>query len=183
MKIKGRLMDAEDVRNTFRRMAHQIVEQDGAEDLVLIGIRTRGVTVAKRLKACIDAVEGTDLPLGVFDITLYRDDLEDLASEVCFAGSEVDTLDRVLTVVLCDDVIYTGRTVRAALSEVMALGRPARIRFAALGRPRPPRAPLQARLHGQERADLPPGGDRRPLHGGRRGGRRAHLRQRIARLF
>ena len=56
MKIKGRLMGAEDVRNTFRRMAHQIVEQDGAEDLVLIGIRTRGVTVAKRLKACIDAV-------------------------------------------------------------------------------------------------------------------------------
>ena len=90
MKIKGQLMDAEDMRNTFRRMAHQIVEQDGAEDLVLIGIRTRGVTVAKRLKACIDAVEGTDLPLGAFDITLYRDDLEDLASEVCFAGSEVN---------------------------------------------------------------------------------------------
>ena len=135
MKIKGRLMDAEDVRNTFRRMAHQIVEQDGAEDLVLIGIRTRGVTVAKRLKACIDAVEGTDLPLGVFDITLYRDDLEDLASEVCFAGSEVDFSVDGKTVVLCDDVIYpgyTGRTVRAALSEVMALGRPARIRFAAL---------------------------------------------------
>ena len=132
MKIKGQLMDAEDMRNTFRRMAHQIVEQDGAEDLVLIGIRTRGVTVAKRLKACIDAVEGTDLPLGVFDITLYRDDLEDLASEVCFAGSEVNFAVDGKTVVLCDDVIYTGRTVRAALSEVMALGRPARIRFAAL---------------------------------------------------
>ena len=131
MKIKGQLMDAEDMRNTFRRMAHQIVEQDGAEDLVLIGIRTRGVTVAKRLKACIDAVEGTDLPLGVFDITLYRDDLEDLASEVCFAGSEVNFAVDGKTVVLCDDVIYTGRTVRAALSEVMALGRPARIRFAA----------------------------------------------------
>ena len=132
MKIKGQLMDAEDMRNTFRRMAHQIVEQDGAEDLVLIGIRTRGVTVAKRLKACIDAVEGTDLPLVVFDITLYRDDREDLASEVCFAGSEVNFAVDGKTVVLCDDVIYTGRTVRAALSEVMALGRPARIRFAAL---------------------------------------------------
>lgn len=132
MKIKGQLMDAEDMRNTFRRMAHQIVEQDGAEDLVLIGIRTRGVTVAKRLKACIDAVEGTDLPLGVFDITLYRDDLEDLASEVCFAGSEVNFAVDGKTVVLCDDVIYTGRTVRAALSEVMALGRPAKIQLLAL---------------------------------------------------
>ena len=68
----------------------------------------------------------------MFDITLYRDDLEDLASEVCFAGSEVNFAVDGKTVVLCDDVIYTGRTVRAALSEVMALGRPARIRFAAL---------------------------------------------------
>ena len=132
MKIKGQLMDAEDMRNTFRRMAHQIVEQDGAEDLVLIGIRTRGVTVAKRLKACIDAVEGTDLPLGVFDITLYRDDLEDLASEVCFAGSEVNFAVDGKTVVLCDDVIYTGRTVRAAISEVMQLGRPRSIQFLVL---------------------------------------------------
>ena len=107
MIVKGKLMDAEDMRNTFRRMAHQVVEQDGAEDLVIIGIRTRGVTVAKRLKACIDAVEGTDIPLGVFDITLYRDDLEDLDSEVCFSGSEVGFSVDGKTVLLCDDVIYS----------------------------------------------------------------------------
>ena len=103
MKIKGKLMDADGMGNTFRRLAHQVVELGGgAEDLVLIGIRTRGVTVAKRIKACIDAIEGTDVPLGVFDIALD------------------------------DDVLYTGRTVRAAIAEVMQLGRPARIRFLAL---------------------------------------------------
>lgn len=133
MKIKGKLMDADGMGNTFRRLAHQVVELGGgAEDLVLIGIRTRGVTVAKRIKACIDAIEGTDVPLGVFDIALYRDDLGELNTEVVFYGSEIGFGVDGKTVLICDDVLYTGRTVRAAISEVMALGRPAKIQLLAL---------------------------------------------------
>ena len=133
MKIKGKLMDADGMGNTFRRLAHQVVELGGgAEDLVLIGIRTRGVTVAKRIKARIDAIEGTDVPLGVFDIALYRDDLGELNTEVVFYGSEIGFGVDGKTVLICDDVLYTGRTVRAAIAEVMQLGRPARIRFLAL---------------------------------------------------
>ena len=133
MKIKGKLMDADGMGNTFRRLAHQVVELGGgAEDLVLIGIRTRGVTVAKRIKACIDAIEGTDVPFGVFAIALYRDDLGELNTEVVFYGSEIGFGVDGKTVLICDDVLYTGRTVRAAIAEVMQLGRPARIRFLAL---------------------------------------------------
>ena len=133
MKIKGQLMDEAGIRNTFRRLAHQIIERnDGVEDLVLIGIRTRGVTVATRIKACIDAIEGTDVPFGVFDIALYRDDLGELNTEVVFYGSEIGFGVDGKTVLICDDVLYTGRTVRAAIAEVMQLGRPARIRFLAL---------------------------------------------------
>ncbi len=133
MVIKGKLMDADGMGNTFRRLAHQVIEMGGgAEGLVLIGIRTRGVTVAKRIKACIDSIEGTDVPLGVFDIALYRDDLGELNTEVAFYGSEIGFGIDGKTVLICDDVLYTGRTVRAAIAEVMQLGRPARIRFLAL---------------------------------------------------
>ena len=133
MFIKGKLMDAAGMGNTFRRLAHQVIEMgDGAEDLALIGIRTRGVTVAKRIKACIDSIEGTDVPLGVFDIALYRDDLGQPNTEVVFYGSEIGFGVDGKTVLICDDVLYTGRTVRAAIAEVMQLGRPARIRFLAL---------------------------------------------------
>lgn len=90
MKMKGKLMDAEGMANTFRRLAHQIVERNGGvEDLVIIGIRTRGVTVAQRIKTCLDSIEGSDIPLGIFDIALYRDDLQSLGSEVEFFGSEI----------------------------------------------------------------------------------------------
>ena len=133
MKIKGKLMDADGMGNTFRRLAHQVVELGGgAEDLVLIGIRTRGVTVAKRIKACIDAIEGTDVPFGVFDIALYRDDLGELNTEVVFYGSEIGFGVDGKTVLICDDVLYTGRTVRAAHAEAIRLGRPARPRSLAL---------------------------------------------------
>lgn len=133
MKIKGQLLDEAGIRNTFRRLAHQIIERnDGVEDLVLIGIRTRGVTVAKRIKECLDSIEGADVPMGVFDIALYRDDLEKLSEEVEFFGSEIGFGLDGKTVLLCDDVIFTGRTVRAAIAEVMAMGRPRKIQFLAL---------------------------------------------------
>lgn len=133
MKIKGKLMDAEGIKNTFRRLAHQIVEKDeGVKDLVLIGIRTRGVTVAGRIRDCLRSIEGEEVPLGVFDIALYRDDLEDLNSEVEFCGSEISFSVDGKIVLICDDVLYTGRTARAAISEVMALGRPAKVQLLTL---------------------------------------------------
>mgnify|MGYP005804165649 CR=1 FL=1 len=133
MKIKGKLMDAEGMRNTFRRLAHQIVERnDGVENVVLIGIRTRGVTVAEGIKANLDSIEGANVPLGVFDIALYRDDLESLDSEVQFFGSELSFPLDGKTVLVCDDVVYTGRTVRAAISEIMQIGRPAKVQLLTL---------------------------------------------------
>ena len=145
MKIKGKLMDAEGMQNTFRRLAHQIIEKnEGVENLVLIGIRTRGVTVAERIKACLDSIEGENVPLGVFDIALYRDDLEDLGSEVEFFGSEIDFSVDGKTVILCDDVLHTGRSVRAAIETIFRLGRPKAIQLLELidrgGRELPVRA-------------------------------------------
>ena len=87
MKIKGTLMNEEGMANTFRRLAHQIIERNGGvSDLVIIGIRTRGVTVAQRIKENLEAIEGLDIPLGIFDIALYRDDLASLDNEVEFFG-------------------------------------------------------------------------------------------------
>ena len=132
MVIKGKLMDAEGMKNTFRRLAHQVIEKnDGVENLALIGIKTRGVTVAKRIRAALADIEGVTVPMGEFDIALYRDDLGDNA-DIAFLGSGmvfgVDGKD----VLVCDDVMYTGRTVRAAISEIMQLGRPKSIQFLVL---------------------------------------------------
>ena len=133
MKIKGTLMNEEGMANTFRRLAHQIIERNGGvSDLVIIGIRTRGVTVAQRIKENLEAIEGRDIPLRIFDIALYRDDLASLDNEVEFFGSEISFGVDGKTVLVCDDVVYTGRTVRAAISEIMTMGRPTRIQFLAL---------------------------------------------------
>ena len=127
------IIDSETLSRTIRRLSAEAVElEKGTENVVLIGIRTRGATVAERIKACLDSIEGENVPMGVFDIALYRDDLEDLGSEVEFFGSEIDFSVDGKTVLICDDVLYTGRTVRAAISEVMALGRPAKIQLLAL---------------------------------------------------
>ncbi len=132
MTIKGKLMDAEGMKNTFRRLAHQVIEKnDGVEELALIGIKTRGVTVAKRIRAALEEIEGVRVPMGEFDIALYRDDLGE-NSDIAFLGSEIDFGVDGKTVLLCDDVLYTGRTVRAAISEVMQLGRPKCIQFLVL---------------------------------------------------
>ena len=129
MKIKGKLMDAEGMKNTFRRLAHQIIEKnEGVENLVLIGIRTRGVTVAERIKACLDSIEGENVPMGVFDIALYRDDLEDLGSEVEFFGSEIDfSVDQLLALVdrghreLPFKADFTGKSVPSSAKEGIAV--------------------------------------------------------------
>ena len=133
MVIKGKLMDGADMENTFRRLAFEVLESEGgAENLALVGIRTRGVPTARRVAEEIFKIEGKKVPLGEFDITLYRDDLETLPDEARVLDSVIDFDVTDKNVLLCDDVIYTGRTVRAAISALLELGRPRSIKFLAL---------------------------------------------------
>ena len=133
MKLKADLMTSEDMRRALKRMSHQILERNqGAENLVLLGIRRRGVPLAKMLSANIKAIEGAEVPVGELDITLYRDDLTSATGEPVINSSNIpfDITDK--TVVLVDDVIYTGRTVRAALDASSKFGRAACIQLAVL---------------------------------------------------
>lgn len=128
------VVDAKGVERVLARMAHEIVEHNrGVGDLVLVGIRSRGVDIASRLGANIARIEGVELPLGVIDITLYRDDL----SRATEQPPEVKRTDIPFPiddrhVVLVDDVLYTGRTVRAALDALMDFGRPRSVQLAVL---------------------------------------------------
>jgi pyrimidine operon attenuation protein/uracil phosphoribosyltransferase len=134
--VKAQLMDAADVDRTLARLARQIVEHldDDAEPagrLALVGMQTRGVFLARRLRDKIEAFEGVRLPFGVLDATLYRDDFRERLRHPVVRETDIpfDVHDRRL--VLVDDVVYTGRTTRAALDAVMDLGRPASVRFLA----------------------------------------------------
>jgi pyrimidine operon attenuation protein/uracil phosphoribosyltransferase len=127
------LLDRDDVRRALTRIAHEIIERDqGADDLVLVGIANRGDHLARRLAGEIERIEGRRVPVGVLDITFYRDDigLRAEAPEVHETRIDVDIADR--TVVLVDDVLFTGRTIRAAMDALTDFGRPACIRLAVL---------------------------------------------------
>jgi pyrimidine operon attenuation protein/uracil phosphoribosyltransferase len=127
------LLTAEDIRRAIVRIAHQIVEANrGPEGLVLIGMRTRGVPLARRLAGAIEDIEGTPVSVGALDIGLYRDDLATRGAEVQIAPSEMPADISGKRVVLVDDVLFTGRSVRAALDAVIDLGRPQRIQYAVL---------------------------------------------------
>ena len=133
MKLKAQIMDEADVSRALVRIAHEIVEKNhGAENLCLIGIRTRGVPLAQRLAENIRSFAGTAIPVGKLDITLYRDDLTTIAADPVLSSTDVPFPVEGKTVVLVDDVIFTGRTARAALDAVMQLGRPSRIQLAVL---------------------------------------------------
>ncbi len=130
-------MDAQDLERTLQRMARQIVElmdpdDPAGEHFALIGMQTRGVHIARRLKRMIRAVDDIDLPLGVLDATMYRDDFRQRLKQPVVRATRImfDVTERNL--VLVDDVLYTGRTVRAALDALMDMGRPASIRFLAV---------------------------------------------------
>jgi pyrimidine operon attenuation protein/uracil phosphoribosyltransferase len=123
---------AEDMTRALQRMAHEVLERNkGSHQLVLMGIRTRGVPLAQRLAAAIRDIEGTEVPCGSLDVTLYRDDYATAGPRpVGKTDFPVDVDGR--TVVLVDDVLYTGRTIRAAMDAVMDVGRPTAIQLAVL---------------------------------------------------
>ena len=130
---KARLMDGEAMSRALTRMGHEMIEQlDSLEDTVFVGIRRRGVPLAKRLASVIERNADASIPVGELDISLYRDDLTRIGEQprVSEAALPFDITGK--TVVLVDDVLYTGRTVRAAMDALMDMGRPARIRLAVL---------------------------------------------------
>ncbi len=122
------ILNADEMRRAVTRLAMQAVETQKGTDFVLIGIRTRGVILSRRMQKEIARLEGTEIPLGILDISLYRDDLLD-GCDAVFKGSEVDFDIEGKNVVLCDDVIYTGRTVRAALAALSSMGRAKTVRL------------------------------------------------------
>lgn len=130
LTFKAQIMDKASFERTLVRIAHQIIEKNhGVENLCLIGIKTRGVPLARRIAENIRVIEGTEIPVGELDITLYRDDLSTIADAPVVSSSNIPFPVEGRTVVLVDDVIYTCRTARAALDAVMTLGRPARIQL------------------------------------------------------
>ena len=125
------ILDQDDLRRALTRMAHEIVERNGGtDDLVLVGVRSRGVPLARRLAALIEQHEGVSLPVGSLDITFYRDDLTRLAHAPIVKRTEAMPEIGGKTVVLVDDVLFTGRTVRAALDALTDHGRPRAVRLA-----------------------------------------------------
>jgi pyrimidine operon attenuation protein/uracil phosphoribosyltransferase len=130
---KAVIMNANDMGRAIRRMAHEIIEANkGTSDLVILGIQRRGVPLARLVARAIAQVENVELPQGALDITFYRDDLSTLGPtpRVTHTDVPLDVTDKI--VILVDDVLYTGRTVRAALDEIMDWGRPRAIQLAVL---------------------------------------------------
>lgn len=133
MEFKAKLMDDKAMDRSLTRLAHEIIEKNkGVDRLVLLGIKSRGLPIAKRLSEKIQKIEGSVLPVGELDITLYRDDLSKRtdAPDVKELSIGFEINDKI--VILVDDVIFTGRTVRAAMDAVMDYGRPGSIQLAVL---------------------------------------------------
>jgi pyrimidine operon attenuation protein/uracil phosphoribosyltransferase len=133
LRVKGRLMSASEIERTLVRLAHEIVEKsNGSSDLALVGIKRRGVPLAERLGKLISTIEKRPIDTGILDIQFYRDDLTTAGLRPVVTpgalGFDVNGRD----VVLCDDVLYTGRTIRAALDALFAYGRPRRVQLAVL---------------------------------------------------
>ena len=133
LESKAVLMTQTEIARALTRIAHEIVERNkGAENLALVGVHTRGVPLAERLAELIGKFEGTAPLLGKLDITLYRDDLSEIALQPVVKKTEVPFEVRGKSIVLCDDVLYTGRTARAALGALTDMGRPGVIQYAVL---------------------------------------------------
>lgn len=133
MKEKNRILDAQTISRSLSRIAHQILEHNhGSRDLVIVGILRRGACLARRLAECIRKIDSIEIPVGILDITLYRDDLTLLAASPVVQKTEISFDIQDKNIILVDDVLYTGRTVRCALSELIDFGRPKTIQLAVL---------------------------------------------------
>jgi pyrimidine operon attenuation protein/uracil phosphoribosyltransferase len=133
MVDKAEIMDEDGIMRAITRIAHEIIERNkGIEDVVLIGIQRRGIPLAKMIAQKIMEVEGKTVPVGILDITFYRDDLSLLSEHPVVNGTEINFPVTEKKVVLVDDVLYTGRTARAAMDAVMDIGRPRMIQLAIL---------------------------------------------------
>jgi pyrimidine operon attenuation protein/uracil phosphoribosyltransferase len=130
VKIKARIMDAKKIKRVFQRITTEIIERNrNLNQLVIVGIRTRGVPIARRIQKLIKNLEEEDVPLGILDATLYRDDFSDLKKQHKIKKTEIgfDISDK--DILLVDDVIFTGRTIRAAMDSLFDLGRPKSIQL------------------------------------------------------
>jgi pyrimidine operon attenuation protein/uracil phosphoribosyltransferase len=149
-RVKTQLMSASEMDRTLVRLAHEILEKTGDLDrLAFVGIRRRGVPLAERLAAKIEAIEGRKIPVGTLDITLYRDDLSTVADRPVVSGTEIPFPVTGKDIVLMDDVLYTGRTVRAALDALFDQGRPARVQLLVLIDRGHRELPIEARYVGR----------------------------------
>src|SRR5215475_433079 len=130
---KSQLMSATEIDRTLQRVAHEIVEKTGVTaKLALIGIRRRGVPLAQRIAQAMRGIDGVDVPVGILDITLYRDDLSKVAPQAVLQSSDIKFGVDGMDLVLVDDVLYTGRTIRAAMNGLFDLGRPRRVSLCVL---------------------------------------------------
>jgi len=133
LREKAQLMSASEIERTLVRLVHEIIEKnDGAAELGLVGIRRRGVFLAQRLGAMIQRIEKTPVPVGSLDITLYRDDLSTLGPKPVVQKSEIGIPITGKNIILVDDVLYTGRTTRAAMDALFSHGRPKRVQLCVL---------------------------------------------------
>lgn len=133
MNLKANLLDKDSIRRSLIRISHEIIEKNkGVEDIILIGIKRRGYPLAKRIAENIRKFEGTDVPVGTVDISLYRDDLENLSDKATINDKNLGVEVKGKKVILIDDVLYTGRTVRAAIDAIMDQGRPSIIQLGVL---------------------------------------------------
>ena len=133
MSHKAVVLDEQSMVRAINRIAYEIIEKNhGVDNVVIVGIQRRGVPIAKRIASKINSVENSNVPVGILDITLYRDDLSTLSTHPIIKGTDIQFTMEGKTVVLVDDVLYTGRTIRAAIDAIIDLGRPNMIQLAVL---------------------------------------------------
>ena len=133
MREKAKVLDSQAISRALTRIAHEILEHNRTTDnLAIVGIRSRGAYLAQRLAECVKKIDGEEVPVGILDITLYRDDLTLLNHQPVVRKTEIGFDISGKNIILVDDVLYTGRTIRCALSELIDFGRPKTIQLAVL---------------------------------------------------
>jgi pyrimidine operon attenuation protein/uracil phosphoribosyltransferase len=133
LNVKSKVLDKEGIKRTLLRIAHEILEKNGGtKDLAVVGIKYRGAYLAERIANNLKEIEGAEVPMGALDITLYRDDLTEIGQQPVVHATEIDFDITGKKIILVDDVLFSGRTVRCALDELIDFGRPANIQLAVL---------------------------------------------------